>query len=144
MLAQDVIGIVAACLTTGAWAPQAIKILKSRETRAISLVGQSVFASGTALWFVYGLFIGSWPVIIANGLTLLLVLAIIGKIGTAGGTGHVIEYAGSAVRALSMEARFSLCNMTIEAGARTADVAAGGATLSTRAMGDAVLEKLGA
>ncbi len=45
-------------------------------------------------------------------------LAMIGEIGTAGGTGHVIEYAGEAVRALSMEARMTLCNMTIEAGAR--------------------------
>ena len=78
MLTQDMIGTAAACLTTFAWAPQAIKILRSRETRAISLAGQSVFAAGTALWFVYGLFIGAWPVIVANGLTLLLVLAIIG------------------------------------------------------------------
>ena len=47
-----------------------------------------------------------------------LVLAIIGKIGTAGGTGHTIEFAGSAVRALSMEGRMTVCNMAIEAGAR--------------------------
>ncbi len=46
-----------------------------------------------------------------------LILAIIGKIGTAGGTGHVIEYAGSAIRALSMEGRMTVCNMSIEAGA---------------------------
>jgi len=47
-----------------------------------------------------------------------VVLAIIGKIGTAGGTGHVVEYAGSAIRGLSMEGRMTVCNMTIEAGAR--------------------------
>jgi 3-isopropylmalate/(R)-2-methylmalate dehydratase large subunit len=47
-----------------------------------------------------------------------IVLAIIGRIGTAGGTGHAIEFAGEAVRALSMEARMTLCNMAIEAGAR--------------------------
>ncbi len=47
-----------------------------------------------------------------------MILAIIGTIGTAGGTGHVIEYAGSAVRALSMEGRMTVCNMSIEAGAR--------------------------
>ncbi|MCC6195863.1 MAG: 3-isopropylmalate dehydratase large subunit [Burkholderiales bacterium] len=47
-----------------------------------------------------------------------LVLAIIGRIGTAGGTGHAIEFAGEAVRALSMEARMTMCNMAIEAGAR--------------------------
>ena len=52
-----------------------------------------------------------------------LVLAIIGKIGTAGGTGHVVEYAGSAIRKLSMEGRMTVCNMTIEAGARAGLIA---------------------
>jgi 3-isopropylmalate/(R)-2-methylmalate dehydratase large subunit len=52
-----------------------------------------------------------------------VVLAIIGKIGTAGGTGHVIEYAGEVVRALSMEGRMTVCNMSIEAGARAGLIA---------------------
>ena len=52
-----------------------------------------------------------------------LVLAIIGKIGTAGGTGHVIEYAGEAVQGLSMEGRMTVCNMSIEAGARAGLIA---------------------
>jgi 3-isopropylmalate/(R)-2-methylmalate dehydratase large subunit len=52
-----------------------------------------------------------------------MILAIIGKIGTAGGTGHVIEYGGEAVRALSMEGRMTVCNMSIEAGARAGMVA---------------------
>ena len=52
-----------------------------------------------------------------------IVLAIIGKIGTAGGTGFTIEFAGSAIRALSMEGRMTLCNMAIEAGARAGLVA---------------------
>ncbi len=52
-----------------------------------------------------------------------LALAIIGRIGTAGGTGHVIEYAGEAVRALSMEGRMTLCNMSIEGGARAGLIA---------------------
>ncbi|MBS7705731.1 3-isopropylmalate dehydratase large subunit [Chelatococcus asaccharovorans] len=52
-----------------------------------------------------------------------IVLAIIGEIGTAGGTGHVIEYAGEAIRALSMEGRMTVCNMTIEGGARAGLVA---------------------
>ncbi|EDP62526.1 3-isopropylmalate dehydratase large subunit region [alpha proteobacterium BAL199] len=52
-----------------------------------------------------------------------VVLAIIGKIGTAGGTGHVIEYAGDTIRAMSMEARMTVCNMTIEAGARAGMIA---------------------
>ena len=53
-----------------------------------------------------------------------LILAIIGKIGAAGGTGHVIEYAGDAVRGLSMEGRMTICNMSIEAGARAGLIAA--------------------
>ncbi len=52
-----------------------------------------------------------------------IILALIGKIGTRGGTGYVIEYAGETVRHLSMEARMTLCNMTIEAGARAGLVA---------------------
>ncbi len=52
-----------------------------------------------------------------------ITLAIIGRIGTAGGTGYVIEYAGEAIRALSMEGRMTLCNMSIEAGARAGLVA---------------------
>jgi 3-isopropylmalate/(R)-2-methylmalate dehydratase large subunit len=52
-----------------------------------------------------------------------LILAIIGRIGTAGGTGHVVEYAGSTIRKLSMEGRMTVCNMTIEAGARAGLIA---------------------
>jgi 3-isopropylmalate/(R)-2-methylmalate dehydratase large subunit len=52
-----------------------------------------------------------------------IILAIIGEIGTAGGTGHVIEYAGEAIRALSMEGRMTVCNMSIEGGARAGMVA---------------------
>ena len=52
-----------------------------------------------------------------------LILAIIGKIGTAGGTGHVIEYAGQAIRDLSMAGRMTVCNMSIEAGARAGLIA---------------------
>ena len=52
-----------------------------------------------------------------------IILAIIGKIGTAGATGHVIEYAGEAIRDLSMEGRMTICNMSIEAGARAGLIA---------------------
>ena len=57
-----------------------------------------------------------------------IVLAIIGKIGTAGGTGHVIEYAGEAIRALDMAGRMTVCNMSIEAGARAGMIAPDEAT----------------
>ena len=59
-----------------------------------------------------------------------LILAIIGAIGTAGGTGHVIEYAGPAVRGLSMEGRMTVCNMSIEAGARAGLIAPDDTTFS--------------
>jgi len=52
-----------------------------------------------------------------------LILAIIGRIGVAGGTGHVIEYRGAAIRAMDMEARMTICNMSIEAGARAGMIA---------------------
>ncbi|OGA17679.1 MAG: 3-isopropylmalate dehydratase large subunit [Betaproteobacteria bacterium RIFCSPLOWO2_02_FULL_66_14] len=58
-----------------------------------------------------------------------IALAIIGRIGTAGGSGHAIEFAGSAIRALSMEGRMTVCNMAIEAGARAGMVAADEATI---------------
>jgi 3-isopropylmalate/(R)-2-methylmalate dehydratase large subunit len=58
-----------------------------------------------------------------------LVLAIIGRIGTAGGNGHAIEFAGSAICALSMEGRMTVCNMAIEAGARAGMIAADGTTI---------------
>ena len=58
-----------------------------------------------------------------------IVLAVIGRIGTAGGTGHVIEYAGEAIRDLSMEGRMTVCNMSIEAGARAGLIAADQTTI---------------
>jgi len=59
-----------------------------------------------------------------------LALALIGRIGTAGGTGYAVEYAGSTIRALSMEARMTLCNMSIEAGARCGMVAVDDTTIN--------------
>jgi 3-isopropylmalate/(R)-2-methylmalate dehydratase large subunit len=59
-----------------------------------------------------------------------IALAVIGRIGTAGGTGHAIEFAGSAIRALSMEGRMTLCNMAIEAGARAGMVAVDDTTIA--------------
>ncbi|MDR2196339.1 MAG: 3-isopropylmalate dehydratase large subunit [Gallionellaceae bacterium] len=58
-----------------------------------------------------------------------IALAVIGEIGTAGGTGHAIEFAGSAIRALSMEGRMTLCNMAIEAGARAGMIAVDDTTI---------------
>ncbi len=67
---------------------------------------------------------------LARGVTAKdIVLAIIGRIGTAGGSGHAIEFAGGAIRALSMEGRMTVCNMAIEAGARAGMVACDATTL---------------
>ncbi len=59
-----------------------------------------------------------------------IALAVIGKIGTAGGTGHSLEFAGSAIRGLSMEGRMTLCNMAIEAGARAGMIAVDETTIN--------------
>ncbi len=68
---------------------------------------------------------------VARGVTAKdIVLAIIGKIGTAGGTGYTIEFAGSAIRSLSMEGRMTVCNMAIEAGARAGLVAVDDTTIN--------------
>src|SRR3954452_24884184 len=68
---------------------------------------------------------------VARGVTAKdIVLAIIGRIGTAGGTGYTIEFAGSAIRSLSMEGRMTVCNMAIEAGARAGMVAVDETTLA--------------
>jgi 3-isopropylmalate/(R)-2-methylmalate dehydratase large subunit len=58
-----------------------------------------------------------------------VVLAIIGRIGTAGGTGHAIEFDGPVIRALTMEGRMTVCNMSIEAGARAGMVAVDDTTI---------------
>jgi MtN3 and saliva related transmembrane protein len=75
--AVETLGFVAAALTSLCWLPQAWRTIRTRDTRAISLWTQSLFAAGTALWLTYGLQIGSWPVIVANALTLTLVLLIV-------------------------------------------------------------------
>ncbi len=76
-VAIEILGFAAAALTSLCWLPQAWRTIRTRDTRAISLWTQSLFAAGTALWLSYGLQIGSWPVIAANALTLVLVLLIV-------------------------------------------------------------------
>lgn len=66
----DLVGSVAAILTTMAFVPQAVKTWRSRSTKDISLVMFLMFCAGVALWLVYGILIEAWPVIIANVLTL--------------------------------------------------------------------------
>ncbi|WP_245425261.1 SemiSWEET family sugar transporter [Phyllobacterium brassicacearum] len=74
----ELIGSLAAVITTLCWVPQIIKIVRHRETASISLVMNVSLVLGVFLWFIYGMMIGSWPVIAANGVTLLLILTILG------------------------------------------------------------------
>lgn len=72
------VSALAAILTTAAFVPQALHIIRHRETKAISLVMYVAFASGVALWLVFGVLIGNWAIIVSNAITLVLTLAIVG------------------------------------------------------------------
>jgi MtN3 and saliva related transmembrane protein len=69
----EIIGSIAALLTTVSWLPQALKTLRTRQTRDISLYAQIMLFIGIMLWLAYGLLIVSWPLIGANIVTLVLV-----------------------------------------------------------------------
>lgn len=71
------IGALAAVLTTICWLPQAIRVVRHRETRAISLTTNVVFAAGIVCWLVYGLTLRDWPLIGANGVSLVFTAIII-------------------------------------------------------------------
>ena len=73
----DAIGMTGAVLTTVCWVPQAWKIIRSRETRAISLVGTLAFTVGIAFWLAYGLALMDWPLIASNLVTLGLMAPIL-------------------------------------------------------------------
>jgi MtN3 and saliva related transmembrane protein len=72
MTTTDWIGSVAATLTTTAFIPQAWKVWRTRHTTDISLGMYTLFTLGVALWLIYGILLESWPIIIANCITLLL------------------------------------------------------------------------
>ena len=71
------VSALAALLTTAAFVPQAMHIIRHRETKAISLVMYVAFAAGVAFWMLFGTMIGNWPIIVSNFITLCLALAII-------------------------------------------------------------------
>ena len=71
------VSAVAAILTTAAFVPQALHIIRHKETRAISLFMYVSFAVGVALWLSFGCLIGNWPIIVSNAITLALAIAII-------------------------------------------------------------------
>lgn len=74
---MEYLGLLAACLTTISFLPQVIQIIKTKDTKSISLKMYILFVSGTVLWFVYGLFIKNLPVTLANFITGTLAITIL-------------------------------------------------------------------
>ena len=72
------LGYAAATLTTVAFVPQAIRTLRTRDTKGISLGMYVVFTIGLCFWLAYGIVLGSWPMIFSNVVTLVLALLILG------------------------------------------------------------------
>lgn len=73
----DLIGTLAAVLTTISFLPQALHTFRTKDVRGISLGMYSAFTLGVALWLVYGLLLGAWPVVVANVITLALAATIL-------------------------------------------------------------------
>ncbi len=73
----DWIGSVAAISTTAAFIPQVWQVWRTRDTKAIALGMYSTFTFGVAMWLVYGVLLGSWPIIIANSITFILAGAVL-------------------------------------------------------------------
>jgi MtN3 and saliva related transmembrane protein len=71
-MSPDLIGYGAAILTTAAFVPQALKSWSSRDLSGVSLSMYSLFTLGVALWLLYGILLKSWPIILANLITLIL------------------------------------------------------------------------
>ena len=76
--AADLVGYVAASLTTAAFVPQAWLSWRTRDLSGVSLGMYSVFTAGVALWLAYGWLLGAWPIVAANAVTLSLSLLILG------------------------------------------------------------------
>jgi MtN3 and saliva related transmembrane protein len=73
----ELIGYLAALLTSVAFAPQALRTLRSRDTKSISAGTYALFTTGATCWLIYGLLIGSVPVVLANAVTLVLTALIL-------------------------------------------------------------------
>jgi MtN3 and saliva related transmembrane protein len=73
----DIIGYIAATLTTASFVPQALHTFKTKDVRGISLGMYSAFTAGVAMWLVYGLMLSAWPIVIANAITVSLAASIL-------------------------------------------------------------------
>ena len=74
----QIVGYVAAVLTTISFIPQVLQVWRSKHTKDISLGMYSIFTIGVAFWLIYGILLGSWPIIIANSITILLAGFVLG------------------------------------------------------------------
>ncbi|MGZ5031147.1 MAG: SemiSWEET transporter [Methylobacter sp.] len=77
MITSEIIGYIAATLTTGSFVPQAILTIKTRDTESLSLGMYSTFTLGVLCWLIYGIHLGDMAIIIANSITLLLAASIL-------------------------------------------------------------------
>lgn len=77
MSGLELLGFAAALLTTLCWLPQALRTIRTKDTKSLSLATQSVFTAGVGLWLVYGLLAGNVPIIFANSITFVLVSLIL-------------------------------------------------------------------
>jgi MtN3 and saliva related transmembrane protein len=73
----EIVGVSGATLTTLCWLPQAFKVIREKETRALSLPATAAFTAGVMLWLIYGLALNDWPLIGSNAVTLALMLPIL-------------------------------------------------------------------
>jgi MtN3 and saliva related transmembrane protein len=73
----ELVGVAGATLTTLCWLPQALRMIRTKETRAISLLATSALAAGIACWLIYGVALANWPLIGSNAITLALVTVIL-------------------------------------------------------------------
>jgi MtN3 and saliva related transmembrane protein len=73
----NLVGAAGAALTTLCWLPQAFKVIREKETRALSLPATGAFTFGVVLWLIYGLAIDDWPLIGSNAVTLMLMAPIL-------------------------------------------------------------------
>ena len=76
-MAHLILGIMAGTLTTISFIPQAVKIYKTKDAKNLSIATFCIFSCGVFLWLIYGIVTREWPIILANGVTLILILLII-------------------------------------------------------------------
>ncbi len=76
-MARLILGILAGTLTTVSFIPQVIKIYRTKDAKDLSIITFCIFSCGVFLWLIYGIVIKEWPIILANGITLILIFLII-------------------------------------------------------------------